>query len=226
MQDMEQLGVYELATNHRPMPIESLLGKLSSSHSRRTYQRAITEYLAWIERDPLQAAARVIGNYRDELLEVMTPAKAIQRLAIIRRLYEEAREQGLVQTNPVAAVALPEASPDPSCSPPALDEAERVLPSCNRGTETGRRDFALSLLVKETGLPAEEIRALRVGDCSKGEGEETLSLRCSRAAGGGPLALSRDLSEALEAYLAGREVADDAPLFGFPRLRSPAGARS
>lgn len=219
MNDLVELGLYELVTNHPPPPVGKLLGKLSSKHARRTYQRAIQRYLAWVERDPLQADPIVIANYKGELLEYNPPATVALRLRIIQELYQEAVEEGLVKANPATAISPPAFTPDPSCVPPPPEVAAARLATCDHNIEAGRRDYALYLLAVETDVDADEVPALQVAHFQPREGQGSLQ------AGHGPnrtlvqVALSQRLTEALDAYLAGREVADDSPLFGLPRLR-------
>jgi integrase/recombinase XerD len=53
----------------------------------------------------------------------------------------------------------------------APEEVERVLKACNRRTATGRRDYAILLLLARLGLRAGEIVALQIDDINWREGE-------------------------------------------------------
>lgn len=223
MQDLVPLGAYELATNHPPMPVEQLLDRLSSPHSRRSYQRVITEFMAWIERDPLLADARVIQNYRDEMGEYLSPQRVAQRLAIVRRLYDEVVAQGLMPNNPAVAVAAPDLTPDPGRRPPSSDRLDEALRCCKGGSEAGRRDRALCMLMRELGLQPEDVRELRVGDFRKDPEQAAGWLRRTRTGNEERVGISEELGQALDEYLETREVDDDSPLFQCPRFRALAG---
>jgi site-specific recombinase XerD len=218
MQDLVTLGVYYLVTNHPPPPVERLLEKLASEHARRTYRRAIDCYLAWIERDPFQADPAAVANYKGELLVELHPSVVALRLRIVRELYEEAIEVGLSSSNPAATVSPPVFTPDASCVPPPAEIAAARLATCNRSREAGRRDYALFLLVVETNIQPDEVPRLTVADCRHEDGRGVARVRRGDSDTPVQINLSDALWQAIEEYLAGREVADDSPLFGLPRL--------
>ncbi len=51
------------------------------------------------------------------------------------------------------------------------DQAERVLGTCNRQTATGRRDYAMLLLLARLGLRAGEVVSLQLDDVDWRVGE-------------------------------------------------------
>ena len=51
------------------------------------------------------------------------------------------------------------------------DQVERVLGTCNRQTATGRRDYAILLLLARLGLRAGEVVSLRLDDVDWRTGE-------------------------------------------------------
>ena len=216
MHDLVELGLYEHVTNRPPMPVEAALEGLASHHARRTYRTAIRAYLEWIERYGHEADPIVISNYRAELLSYLPPATVAVRLDAIRRLYQEAVAQGQMPGNPAASLAPPEVSPDPGCPAPSRQAAAARLAACRRDTVAGRRDYALCLLVAEGAVQPEEVQGLQVRDYRSEEGRGSLWVRRGEGDTRVRVELSAEVSQALEAYLAGREVADDSPLFGLP----------
>jgi site-specific recombinase XerD len=82
--------------------------------------------------------------------------------------------------------------------PVAADELTRMLESCNRTTITGRRDYAMLLVLSRLGLRAGEVARLGLGDIDWRAGE--LIVR-----GKGPkdarLPLPADVGEAIADYL-------------------------
>lgn len=77
-------------------------------------------------------------------------------------------------------------------------QVERLLKSCDRRTATGRRDFAVLLLLARLGLRGGEVAALTLDDLDWGTGQITVRGKGSRR---DRLPIPRDVGEALVAYL-------------------------
>jgi site-specific recombinase XerD len=84
----------------------------------------------------------------------------------------------------------------PSALAPA--EVARLLRTCRRHTATGRRDYALLLLLARLGLRAGEVAALTLDDCDWAAGTITIRGKGGREA---QLPLPRDVGAALSTYL-------------------------
>jgi integrase/recombinase XerD len=94
-----------------------------------------------------------------------------------------------------------------------------LLAGCDRGTATGRRDFAMLTLLARLGLRAGEVAALRLDDISWRAGEITVRGKGSRAE---QLPLPADAGEAITAYLRdGRPEPFEAARQVFLRARAP-----
>jgi site-specific recombinase XerD len=81
------------------------------------------------------------------------------------------------------------------------EDIERLLGSCNRSAFTGRRDYAVLLLLARLGLRAGEVVHMQLDDLDWERGELTVrgkSLRHDR------LPIPKDVGEALAAYLCHR----------------------
>jgi integrase len=211
--DLVKLGLYELVWNHPPLPDGELLAKVASPHARRTYQQAIKRFYGCIERDPWLVTPPAIEDYKATLLYAYAPAVVAVHLQVIRALYDEAVQRGLLPSNPAAKTSLPALSPERGVRlPPRALAAERAahLP---RHTHAGRRERALSLIALHTALSDEEVNALRVGDFLAEEGQGVLYVR--RAEGRPPVrvVLPDEAKAALDAYLQERAVTDESPLF-------------
>src|ERR1043166_7130855 len=78
--------------------IEMVLDGLPSEHSRRAYERALTDFFHWhrgVARPPLNKA--VVQRYASELREAGMSASSVnQRLSAIRKLVSEAADNGLL----------------------------------------------------------------------------------------------------------------------------------
>lgn len=84
--------------------------------------------------------------------------------------------------------------------PRALDpqHVRRMLASCDRSTATGRRDFAILLLLARLGLRSGEVAAIQLGDVDWRAGEVVIRGKDDRHE---RLPLPRDVGEALADYL-------------------------
>lgn len=80
----------------------------------------------------------------------------------------------------------------------AAAEVERLLAACDRRTRTGRRDFAMLMLLARLGLRAGEVRALSLDDLDWRAGELIVQGKGNHME---RLPLPPDVGEALVAYL-------------------------
>jgi integrase/recombinase XerD len=76
-------------------------------------------------------------------------------------------------------------------------QVERLLASCDRRTSTGRRDFAILVVLARLGLRANEVAALRVDDVDWRAGEITVHGKGSRT---DRLPLPVDVGQAIAGY--------------------------
>jgi integrase/recombinase XerD len=104
--------------------------------------------------------------------------------------------------------------------PRALEPAEvkRLLAACDRRTSSGRRDFAMLMLLVRLGLRAGEVRALNLDDIDWRAGELTVRGKGNRIE---CLPLPADVGQAVAAYLQrGRPVTAQGRTV-FVRVRAP-----
>jgi site-specific recombinase XerD len=107
--------------------------------------------------------------------------------------------------------------------PRALEPGQvaALLASCDQGTATGRRDFAMLTLLARLGLRAGEVAGLALEDIGWRAGEITVRGKGSRAE---RLPLPADVGEAIAAYLRdGRPEPFEAARQVFLRARAPHG---
>jgi integrase/recombinase XerD len=127
--------------------------------------------------------------------------------------------EGLIERSLVEAVPSA-ASWRLSGLPRALepDQVRRLLASCDRATGTGRRDFAILVLLVRLGLRAGEVAGLGLDDINWRAGELVVVGKGRRAE---RLPLPVDVGEALTAYLtvARPRTAQDRRLF--VRVKAP-----
>lgn len=92
-----------------------------------------------------------------------------------------------------------------------LDEVQRVLDGCDRSTETGRRNYAILMLLARLGLRAAEVARLSLDDFDWRTGQFTVRGKGRKTA---TMPLPPDVGEAIAAYLRhGRPRSDSRRLF-------------
>jgi integrase/recombinase XerD len=148
-----------------------------------------------------------------------TRGAAKMTVTALRSLLGFLHVEGLIERSLVGAVPSA-ASWRLSGLPRALepDQVERLLVSCDRGSGTGRRDFAILAVLVRLGLRAGEVAGLRLDDIDWRAGELVVVGKGRRAE---RLPLPIDVGQALTAYLTdGRPVtAQDRCLF--VRVKAP-----
>lgn len=127
--------------------------------------------------------------------------------------------EGLIDRSLVGAVPSA-ASWRLSGLPRALDpdQVRRLLGSCDRGTGTGRRDFAILTLLVRLGLRAGEVASLGLDDVDWRAGELVVVGKGRRAE---RLPLPVDVGEAIMAYLTGGRPATAQDRRVFIRVKAP-----
>lgn len=102
-------------------------------------------------------------------------------------------------------------------------QLDRLLGSCDRHTPTGRRDYAVMLLLSRLGLRAGEVARLGLDDIDWRHGELTIVGKGNRSE---KLPLPRDVGEAITAYLRHGRPAHAEGRSVFVRLHAPLRALS
>lgn len=143
--------------------------------SKRAYQQALAEYLAWAQaqqRHPLLRAH--VHEYLAHLRAAgRAPASINLQLAAIRKLAAEAADRGLISQEAAGAVARVRGvklSGVRTGNWLGLPEAEQLLTAPPLSSLKGRRDRALLAVLVGCGLRRAELVRLRLADLQQREG--------------------------------------------------------
>lgn len=117
----------------------------------------------------------------------------------LRSLLRWCQLSGLIDVD-LAGASLPVTGRRTSTLPRGISaaDARALLRSCDRRTHTGRRDYAVIILLLRLGLRAGEVAALRLEDIDWRQGELTVHGKQGRI---DRLSLPADVGEAMAAYL-------------------------
>lgn len=144
-----------------------------------------------------------ITRFVPRYARTLSPSRAKLLVGALRSYFRFLFVRGEIATDlggAVPTVAAWQLSSVPKSIEP--QQVERLLKSCNRRTATGRRDYAVLLLLARLGLRAGEVTALTLDDIDWAAGEITVPGKGTRR---DRLPLPQDVGTAPVAYLrAGR----------------------
>jgi integrase/recombinase XerC len=170
-------GAAALASYRRALEARDL-----SVHTRRAYDTAVGQYLAWLAGQPSADWRRphrlTLRAYLGALEERGLGRSSVgARVSALRAFYRHARREGWVAGDPWAAVSSPRR---PRRLPAVLDvsEVERLLDAVparaipdSTAAALALRDRALVETIYAAGLRIGEVEALMVADLDLGRGE-------------------------------------------------------
>jgi len=209
---LAQLGVLPAEEEGLPGPVEELLGRYRDYLLR---ERGLTEGTArgYVDFVRPFVATRVRGEALDlagisaadvtGFVLAVCPGRAVGSAKLIvcalRSLLRWLHLTGQVPTC-LAAAAPSVAGWRLSALPKGLEPEELrcLLAACDRRSRTGRRDYAVMLLLSRLGLRAGEVARLGLGDIDWRRGEVTIAGKGNRAE---RLPLPADVGAAIAAYL-------------------------
>lgn len=153
-----------------------------------------------------------VRDYRAYLrtLERRQAATVNRKLAALRRFFLWAQATGRVTEVATAGV---KGTPTPPRTPKSLlkREADRLIRAAEQ--DGNKRNLAVVLTLRHTGLRVGELCALRLGDLSISERKGSLLVRSGKGDKDRRLPLNNDVRQALSAYLAVRPQTTDDHVF-------------
>ncbi|MEM1369373.1 MAG: tyrosine-type recombinase/integrase [Cyanobacteria bacterium P01_H01_bin.15] len=189
-----------------------------------TYRRQLQFFLQWCDGKQIQPAAvalRDVKRYRHWLAEQQfKPATIALKLAVVRRFYQAALEQGLVNYNPALGVSPPREKRDPATRITYLERAEvqTLLTTIDDdGSLKASRDRALIGIMALEGPRTVELHRANIADISRQGRNRGIRVEGKRNIRIVPL--TPQLADALDHYLEQRtglmdeELSPQSPLF-------------
>lgn len=144
-----------------------VLDSLDSPHSRRAYEKALSDFLAWyVETGRPGLSKATVQRYKTVLQQSgLAPATINQRLSAIRKLVQEAADNGLI--DPALAAGITRVKGVKTAGQRtgnwlSREQAQALLQQPDSSTLIGLRDRALLATLIGTGLRRAEVADLTV----------------------------------------------------------------
>jgi integrase len=166
--DVDPTNVYERL-------VHLAVDGLDSPHSKRAYEVALREFLAWHEGQGRPALTKAtVQAYKAHLQSrELAPSSINVKLAAVRRLVAEAADNGLldpVHANGIRAVKGVKQEGVRTGNWLTRDQAQELLNAPDAHTRKGRRDRAILAVLILAGLRREECARLTVEHLQQREG--------------------------------------------------------
>lgn len=210
----ERAVVVQAADSAVAAPIDALLADYHHHlvHVRGLAPTTVLRYERFAKRFVLHRASRrglevgveslssaEVNAYLLEASSRLVVASAKREAADLRALLRFLYLKGIVETD-LGSAMPPVAAWRGTRMPPSMSAADvdAVLDSCDRGSASGRRDYAILILLARLGLRCGEVAALELGDVDWRAGEIVVRGKARRM---DRLPLPVSVGEALVAYL-------------------------
>ncbi|HLB49661.1 MAG TPA: tyrosine-type recombinase/integrase [Anaerolineales bacterium] len=151
------------------------LDGLTSDHSRRAYEKALTDFMAWYQALGKPGLSKAtVQRYKTVLQESgLSPSTVNLRLSAIRKLAQEAADNGMIDptlANGIARVKGVKSAGVRVGNWLTREQAQALLDAPDVGTLKGLRDRALLAVMMGAGLRRSEVAALTVDHVQQREG--------------------------------------------------------
>ncbi len=152
-----------------------VLDSVTSVHSRRSYEKALTQFFAWCREQPRPSFSKaLVGAYRSWLLEQgLAPATINLRLSPVRKLAREMADNGLLAPELAAAIERVAGVKQQGIRAGnwlSREQASELLNAPDPLTLKGKRDRAMLALLLGCGLRRTELLSLEVDHIEQREG--------------------------------------------------------
>ena len=153
---------------------------LTNEHTRRAYERALTDFLTWWDGEGRPALSKaVVQRHRRHLQDLgLAPATINRRLSAIRKLATEAADNGLIPPHLAAGIARVRGVRTAGRRLGnwlTVDEAQELLEKPDTSTVKGLRDRAILAALLGGGLRRAEAAGLGVDHVQQREGRWVLA---------------------------------------------------
>jgi site-specific recombinase XerD len=152
---------------------------LTSRHSVRAYEQGITHFMAWRdERGAPTFTKALVNAYKRQLVDDgLSPSTVNQRLSAIRRLAQEAADNGMIDASQAVAIARVRGVKTAGVRAGdwlTAEEAQATLEAPNGTTSKATRDRAVLAVLLGAGLRRTECAQLEVRHLAERDGRPVI----------------------------------------------------
>lgn len=160
---------------HEDAIVKLVLDGLTSENSRRAYEKALTDFLAWYaEQDRPGLNKATVQAYKTKLQgDGLAPSTINQRLAAVKKLAAEAADNGLLSETLANGIGRVHGVKQTGVRAGAWltkEQAQRLLDTPDTATLKGLRDRAILAVMLGCGLRRSEVAALTVAHVQQRDG--------------------------------------------------------
>jgi site-specific recombinase XerD len=215
---------------------EFFFGKIRNEHTRRAYQHAVKQFLAWIGKhgggqyELAQISPWQVGQYFEEMKDTTGIATRNQHLSALRHFFDGMVTRHAIPLNPALSVRGERYSAVEGKTPEiSIVQARQLLASLDLSHVVGLRDRAILAILVYTSSRAGAVAKLRRGDFYNA-GQQWMLHFNEKGGKSREIPVRHDLEELVSAYIdaAGlRDAPKDTPLFqsALKRQRKLSGTR-
>jgi len=176
----------ELSQAGPAQPAVSALAGFLSDNTKRAYGTDLKQFFGTedLRTVPLKAVLETrpedVAAFRDKLMAASAkPSTVARKLSAVRALFNDLMRRGAIKVNPADAklVRSPKRPTIRKTGYLSWEEARELLRQPDRGTEIGKRDYAMMILDANTGLRRSELCGLKDENLTRQTGTWCLRLR-------------------------------------------------
>ena len=158
-----------IATTDVRLIIDMVLNSVTSEHSKRAYEKALTDFMTWWrEQDKPPMVKATVQEYKVHLENSgLSPSTVNQRMSAIRKLANEAADNGLMSqeiANGIGKVKGMKQNGERIGKWLDRDQAQKLINAPDTSTLKGLRDRAILAVMVGAGLRRSEVAELTF-DC-------------------------------------------------------------
>ena len=185
-------------------------------NSKKTYEHSFNGFLRFVQNNNVnELNKKTLLDFKSYLTLNYSPYTANLYLGVIKQLFKYLHDTGLIKVNNVASIKRIKEPKGFKKDSLTVADVKALLTSVDRSVITGKRDYAILLLMITTGLRTKEIVEACMGDVRQVSGQYVLYVQGKgRDSKDDYVVLNEGALKAIREYKKELGKADDsAPLF-------------
>ena len=163
--------------------IEEFLTNYTSENTRKAYRKDILDFFNFFRNQgiqlshPIEITHDFLINYRDHLIQSMTPASVHRKVISIKKLLDWCIYKQHIQINPASVLRLPKNTPTNPTLALSDEEASAFLRAPDASSFYGNLHLMILSSLLILGLRRSELVNIKLKDIYQDRGHEVLKIR-------------------------------------------------